>query len=403
MPVRPLRPARRAAALAAGALALLAAAGPLAPGAGAQATRTWISGVGDDVNPCSRTAPCKTIAGAISKTASGGEINGIDPGGYGAVSITKPITIDFSAIGTGGILNSGTNGILVQAPDTADVILRNLDIAGGQPVSPGACAYAGLAGVKVTGARTVRIEDSRISSQATGVQVVPSTDVDVFVNRTDISSTCSYGIQVAPAAGHAARVTVRDSTIANAGTAVSAGAGAHVWLTGTTITGNALALETLDGGLIDSFGDNQIFANTAAGATPTDLAPKVAGPVGATGATGPAGPAGPAGPKGATGPAAYKLLVLLPKKRISVRSGQGLALPFLSTAPATATLEIRRGKKLVASVRKRAKLGSNTIVWSGKAHRKVVGPGRYGLTLKTVGADGQTGSASASLRLTRAR
>jgi len=35
----------------------------------AQATRTWVSGVGDDVNPCSRTAPCKTFAGAISKTA----------------------------------------------------------------------------------------------------------------------------------------------------------------------------------------------------------------------------------------------------------------------------------------------------------------------------------------------
>ena len=62
--------------------------------ASAQATRTWISGVGDDANPCSRTAPCKTFAGAISKTAEGGEINALDPGGYGAVTITKSITID---------------------------------------------------------------------------------------------------------------------------------------------------------------------------------------------------------------------------------------------------------------------------------------------------------------------
>jgi len=60
----------------------------------AQATRTWVSGVGDDANPCSRTAPCKTFAGAISKTAEGGEINALDPGGYGAVTITKSITID---------------------------------------------------------------------------------------------------------------------------------------------------------------------------------------------------------------------------------------------------------------------------------------------------------------------
>ena len=57
--------------------------------AAAQATRTWISGVGDDVNPCSRTAPCKTFAGAISKTAAGGEINCLDPGGFGAVTITE--------------------------------------------------------------------------------------------------------------------------------------------------------------------------------------------------------------------------------------------------------------------------------------------------------------------------
>lgn len=56
-----------------------------------QASRTWVSGVGDDANPCSRTAPCKTFAGAISKTAAGGEIDALDPAGYGAVTITKAI------------------------------------------------------------------------------------------------------------------------------------------------------------------------------------------------------------------------------------------------------------------------------------------------------------------------
>src|SRR4051812_37920006 len=77
----------------------------------AQATRTWVSGVGDDANPCSRTAPCKTFAGAISKTASGGEINCIDPGGFGAVTITKSITIDGG--GTfGSVLAAGTTGII---------------------------------------------------------------------------------------------------------------------------------------------------------------------------------------------------------------------------------------------------------------------------------------------------
>src|SRR6267378_6234494 len=86
----------------------------LASLAQAQATRTWVSGVGDDVNPCSRTAPCKTFAGAISKTAACGEIDALDPGGFGAVTITKSITID----GTGtfaSILASGQNGIIINA------------------------------------------------------------------------------------------------------------------------------------------------------------------------------------------------------------------------------------------------------------------------------------------------
>ena len=72
----------------------------------AQASRTWVSGVGDDANPCSRTAPCKTFAGAISKTAVNGEINCLDPGGFGAVTITKSITIDCHEV-FGSILNAG--------------------------------------------------------------------------------------------------------------------------------------------------------------------------------------------------------------------------------------------------------------------------------------------------------
>src|SRR5881227_4250293 len=76
----------------------------------AQATRTWVSGVGDDLNPCSRTAPCKTFAGAISKTADKGEIDCLDPGGFGTVTITKNITIDgTTGAGFGSILASGTN------------------------------------------------------------------------------------------------------------------------------------------------------------------------------------------------------------------------------------------------------------------------------------------------------
>jgi hypothetical protein len=98
--------------------------------ASAQATRTWVSGVGDDANPCSRTAPCKTFAGAISKTAAAGEINCLDPGGFGAVTIVKAMTIDCKGVGNGGVVVSGTPGITVNVPPGAYVQLIGLDLNG---------------------------------------------------------------------------------------------------------------------------------------------------------------------------------------------------------------------------------------------------------------------------------
>src|SRR5918992_485520 len=102
----------------------------------AQATRTWVSGVGDDVNPCSRTAPCKTYAGAISKTATGGEISVLDPGGFGTLTMTKSITVDGgTGQGWGSTLAALTSGFIINdalsaTPQTAIVILRNLSING---------------------------------------------------------------------------------------------------------------------------------------------------------------------------------------------------------------------------------------------------------------------------------
>src|SRR6185503_19236298 len=95
----------------------------------AQATRTWVSGTGDDANPCSRTAPCKTFAGAISKTAAGGEINCIDTGGYGALTITKSITVDCKNT-EAGVLVAGTNGFVVTAASTDVIVIRGLDFTG---------------------------------------------------------------------------------------------------------------------------------------------------------------------------------------------------------------------------------------------------------------------------------
>src|SRR5436190_22982246 len=123
----------------------------------AQATRTWVSGVGNDANPCSRTAPCKTFAGAISKTATGGEINVLDPGGFGGVTITKAISIVNDGVGSAGVLVSGTNAIIVNAPATAPVVLRGLDIEG---------LGTGLAGVKLIAGGSLTIERCTINNFA---------------------------------------------------------------------------------------------------------------------------------------------------------------------------------------------------------------------------------------------
>src|SRR5262249_45302589 len=142
----------------------------------AQATRTWVSGVGDDANPCSRTAPCKTFAGAISKTAPCGEIDALDPGGFGAVTITKSITIDGTPF-IAGVLVSGTNGIVVQAAGTDIITLRGLDING---------ICAGLVGIKVNAAKAVNVENCviyRFTSH--GIQV-NGTTATVHVRNTVI-------------------------------------------------------------------------------------------------------------------------------------------------------------------------------------------------------------------------
>src|SRR6187401_581484 len=111
-------------------LALALAAGFACPEpASAQATRTWVSGVGDDANPCSRTAPCKTFAGAISKTAPKGEIDVLDPGGFGTVTINKSITIR-SEGNIGGVLTNVNNGINIIAGANDKVKLIGLDFNG---------------------------------------------------------------------------------------------------------------------------------------------------------------------------------------------------------------------------------------------------------------------------------
>ncbi len=159
----------------------------------AQASRTWVSGVGDDANPCSRTAPCKTWAGAISKTAACGEIDALDPGGFGAVTITKSITLD----GTGtfaSILASLVNGIVINAASTDVITIRGLSING---------FCNGINGINILQAKTVNVEDCVIFrfNTGNGITVNETNDLALNVRNSVIRDNTLDGINVTSSGG----------------------------------------------------------------------------------------------------------------------------------------------------------------------------------------------------------
>jgi hypothetical protein len=270
----------------------------------AQATRTWVSGVGDDANPCSRTAPCKTFAGAISKTAPAGEIDTLDPGGYGAVTITKSITID-GVSGLAGVLVSGTNALVINAASSDVVTLRNLDING---------VGSGLAGVYILSAKDVRIENCKIygfsgrgidDHRTSGLLAVSNTTIhnngqtaivamgsgstlNVVVDRVDMHGNGNSGLAIT---GGARAIVTHSSASSNASvgfyadtssmlsledsvafannTGVMSITGSTVILSNTTVTNNSTGLYIGFGSAIASYGSNRIVGNTGGNGPPS--------------------------------------------------------------------------------------------------------------------------------------
>lgn len=279
--------------------------------ASAQATRTWISGVGDDANPCSRTAPCKTFAGAIAKTAAAGEIDCLDPGGFGGLTITKAITIDCGP-GVGSALVSGTNGFTVAAAQTDNVTIRNMTFEG---------LGTGLTGISILSASAVHIENVKIHNFTQfGVQVAASaavnlsmTNVTITVDNTtgggvsmtttsglataEIGDVRIWGAQPALQGGANSVWTVHDSDLSynkagvkaiaagatmnlincqinnNSTNAVESFSGSTITLMGNTLTQNATALFPNSGSLM-SDGQNNVSGNGSNG-SPTGSTGKI--------------------------------------------------------------------------------------------------------------------------------
>jgi Right handed beta helix region len=216
----------------------------------AQATRTWVSGVGDDANPCSRTAPCKTFAGAISRTAIGGEIDALDPGGYGTVTITKPITI--TGVGTqASILSSGVQGVIINittlptAPQTNTVTLRNIQING-------AGVTLGTNGVHVFGSTKVILDHVNIFGFGTnGVLAEDTSNVSitdsVFFNNSGIAL---HAIE-------SGQITLENSQVNGNNIAVQSDLGATIRLTNSGFYDNKTAFACGTIGTLASAGNNR--------------------------------------------------------------------------------------------------------------------------------------------------
>ena len=266
-----------------------------------------MSGVGDDVNPCSRTAPCKTFAGAISKTAAGGEISVLDPGGFGAVTITKSITIEGGGI-RGSITASLVNAIVINAGVNDTVRIRNISINGvgnglngirylagktlhvenvtiqgftsnGIDMNLGAnngnltvkdtsITNCGIAGVRIqtsTGTATASLDNVRLQSCQFGL--------DTLSGNTSISdSVVSHNTGIGIVAELTSVINVERTMVTNNGTGVSGFSGsAVIRLSNSAILNNNTGINVAAGTTVASFQNNIFAGNTTPGATNQNL------------------------------------------------------------------------------------------------------------------------------------
>lgn len=234
-----------------GGLLALLYAGP----AHAQANRTWVSGVGDDVNPCSRTAPCKTFAGAILKTAAGGEINCLDSADYGAVTITKAISIVCEGV-VGSILSVGMNGINVNAGASDRVTLRGIEISA---VGPGLCGINFLAG------QALLVDNVHIYGVTlNGINIALATNSSVMVRHSVFSDIGFAGVAFGGGGGVPA-LMIEHVTITRVDTGVEMGGPGIVSVSNSVIFGTGTGVLASAGGAIVN-ADNNLFANNNVGA-----------------------------------------------------------------------------------------------------------------------------------------
>jgi len=270
-----------------------------------QASRTWVSGVGNDANPCSRTAPCKTFAGAISKTSPAGEISVLDPGGFGAVTITKAITINGEGT-LAGILSAGTSGVIINAAAGDEIILKNLSIHGFETGVDGIRYLAGgqvtVQNVTISGVQgqlstsnavdavlaangRLILHNVSITNCESGIRATSSAGVLVLeLENVRVENTDGHGLEAVnrvqgvvsrsmfvgnafsgiKSSGATTVISIDKSTFMGNNIGVSTGvAGARLRLSDSVIVDNSTGISIFAGSFVESTGNNRIAGNGA--------------------------------------------------------------------------------------------------------------------------------------------
>ena len=239
----------------------------------AQATRTWVSGVGNDADPCSRTAPCKTFAGAISKTAAAGEINCVDPGGFGSVTITKSIAISCEGVTAGILANLGTSGIIVNAAATDSVYLKGLDFEG---------VGSGLKGINFLAGGSLFVDTCVIrgfgAANGLGIAFNPSTNATLTVVNSIVqhngNAASGGGIQISPTGAGIAKANLNNVTVSKNQVGIAAvgtAANTILQIDNSTISANLSTGVFASGGTTPRIGRSAITNNGGAATSGTVL------------------------------------------------------------------------------------------------------------------------------------
>jgi hypothetical protein len=244
---------------------------------------TWVSGHGTDSGACTLAAPCRTFAFALTQTAAGGLIDVLDPAGYGLVTITKAISILNDGVGVAGIGTSAGNAITINA-GASDVHLRGLTIEGlgtgtngifysggtfGGTLAIENCVIRNFAGAGIfvgpTGSAVISGVLSKVITNNNGVGIVVNGTLTTgaSLNVTIVDSEASNnGIGINVASANTA-VTVRNVVASNNGNiGLLAQTKAILRVAHSVVTGSNIGVQTLSGGTLFSYGDNDIDGNT---------------------------------------------------------------------------------------------------------------------------------------------